>query len=142
MCQILCKILYQILCHSTVMPSLVVIGQQIKEKQRGVGTCAPTSLYGPNDPSLNRVKVGRVPDFWEGQVEKGLNVEKWSFSQSLSRDFSRLSPTHQNTLFYTFPDQIHPPPPNLKNHQTDLKTVFLDKFQTVLSFVTLFLFWG
>ena len=31
--------------------------------------------------------------FWEGQVEKiGLNVEKWSFSQSLSRDLFRVVP--------------------------------------------------
>ena len=31
----------------------------------------------------------------------GLNVEKWSFSQGLSREFSRLSLKHQNTLFLT-----------------------------------------
>ena len=39
----------------------------------------------------------------------GLNVENWSFSQGLSRNFSRLSMTHQNALFYTFSDQSHPP---------------------------------
>ena len=42
------------------MPSLVVIGPQIKEKQRGGGTiwlyCAPAYMV-PKDPSLNRVKV-------------------------------------------------------------------------------------
>ena len=38
-------------------PSLVVIGPQIKEKQRGA-QCAPLPAYiVPKDPSLNRVKV-------------------------------------------------------------------------------------
>ena len=41
------------------MPSLVVIGPQIKEKQRrgGGGQCAPAYMV-PKDPSLNRVKYG------------------------------------------------------------------------------------
>ena len=39
------------------MPSLVVIGQQIKETQRGGGGHnVPPSLYGSKDPSHNRVK--------------------------------------------------------------------------------------
>ena len=37
------------------MPSLIVIGSQIKEKQGGT-MCQP-SLYGSKDPSLNRVKA-------------------------------------------------------------------------------------
>ena len=41
--------------------------------------------------------------------KKGLNVEKLPFFQGLRRDFSGLSLTHQNTLFYAFSDQIHPP---------------------------------
>ena len=56
----------------------------------------------------------------------GLNVKKWSFSQGLSRDFSRLPLTHQNTLFYTFSDQIH----SLQISKSSI----LDKFQTVPSF--------
>ena len=39
----------------------------------------------------------------------GLNVERWSFSQGLRREFSRLSLTHKNVLFYTFSDQIDSP---------------------------------
>ena len=42
-----------------------------------------------------------------GKIE--LNVEKWSFSQGVSREFSRLSLTHKNTLSYTFSDQIDSP---------------------------------
>ena len=42
-----------------------------------------------------------------GKIE--LTVEKWSFSLGLSREFSRMSLTHNNTLFYTFSDQIHSP---------------------------------
>ena len=42
----------QILSQSTIMPSLVVIGPQIKEKQ------VPSPAYMvPKDPSLNRVKL-------------------------------------------------------------------------------------
>ena len=37
------------------MPSLVVIGPQIKEKQRGAQCAAPAYMV-PKDPSLNRVK--------------------------------------------------------------------------------------
>ena len=37
------------------MPSLVVIGQQIKEKQRGGIMCPPPPYMVPKDPSLNRV---------------------------------------------------------------------------------------
>ena len=49
--------------------------------------------------------------FFGGTVGKiGINVDKWSFSQDLSRKFSRLSLTHQNTLSYTFSNQIHPAP--------------------------------
>ena len=48
--------------------------------------------------------------FLEGTGRKtGLNVGKWSFSQGLSGEFSRLSLTHQNTLLDTFSYQIHPP---------------------------------
>ena len=51
----------------------------------------------------------------------GLNVGKWTFSQGLSRDFSSLSLTHQNTLFYT---KFTPPPPNIKKHQRILKKLY------------------
>ena len=68
-----------------------------------------------------------MPDFWEGQVENRGKCGKWSFSQGLSNDFSRLSLTLKNTPFYTFSIQIK-------------KAVFLDKFQTVPSFFTLSLF--
>ena len=46
--------------------------------------------------------------FGETGEKIGLNVENGHFPQGLSRDFSRLS-SNQNTLFYTFSDQIHPP---------------------------------
>ena len=39
------------------MPSLVVIGPQIKEKQRGGAQCASQAYMVPKDPSLNMVKV-------------------------------------------------------------------------------------
>ena len=42
------------MCHGTIMLSLVVIGQQIKEKQRGAH-CAPPAYMVPKYPSLNRV---------------------------------------------------------------------------------------
>ena len=59
--------------------------------------------------------------FFGGTVGKiGIKVEKWSFSQDLSRKFSRLSLTHQNTLSYTFSDQIHPAP-YLKAKKTPTK---------------------
>ena len=39
------------------MPSLIVIRQQIKEKQRGGGHNVPPPAYMvPKDPSLNRIK--------------------------------------------------------------------------------------
>ena len=38
------------------MPRLVVIGPQIKEKQRGAH-CAPPAYMVPKDPSLNRVNT-------------------------------------------------------------------------------------
>ena len=42
------------------MPSLVIIGSQIKDKQRGA-QCAPHPAYMvPKDHSLNRVKVEAV----------------------------------------------------------------------------------
>ena len=37
------------------MPSLVLIGPQMKEKQRG--TMFPPAYMVPKDPSLNRVKI-------------------------------------------------------------------------------------
>ena len=44
------------------MPSLVVIGPRIKEKQRGAlcplcTLCPPPAYMVPKDPSLNRVKT-------------------------------------------------------------------------------------
>ena len=52
-------------------------------------------------------KVSRSARFLGGTGGKiGLNVEKLSFSKGLSRNFSRLSLTHQNILCYTFSDQI------------------------------------
>ena len=58
-------------------------------------------------------EVVRSARLFEGTGGKiGINVEKWSFCQDLGRKFSRLSLTHQNTLSYTFSDQIHPPPPS------------------------------
>ena len=41
--------------QSTIMPSLVVIGPQIKEKQRGAQCAPPPAYMVPKDPSLNRV---------------------------------------------------------------------------------------
>ena len=38
------------------MPSLVVIGPQIKEKQRGGDNVPPPAYMVPKDSSLNRVK--------------------------------------------------------------------------------------
>ena len=54
----------------------------------------------------------------------GINVEKWSFCQDLSRKFSRLSLTYQNILSYTFSDQIHPPPPKLKDTKKVKNCIF------------------
>ena len=45
----------------------------------------------------------------------------------------------QNTLFYTFSDQIHPPQIS-KSTKKCIYTVFLDKFQTVSLFFTLSFF--
>ena len=55
-------------------------------------------------------EVVRSARFFGGTGGKiGINVEKLSFCQDVSRKFSRLSLTNQNTLSYTFSDQIHPP---------------------------------
>ena len=43
------------------MPSLVVIGPQIKEKQRA--TMCPPAYMVPKDPSLNRVKTKKLLRF-------------------------------------------------------------------------------
>ena len=48
-----------------------------------------------------------VPDFWEGQMKNRAKCKKMIIFQA--RNFSRLSLTHQNSLFYIFSDQIHPP---------------------------------
>ena len=46
------------------MPCLVVIGPQIKEKQRaGGGECAPPAYMVPKDHILNRVKTQSFPSF-------------------------------------------------------------------------------
>ena len=67
--------------------------------------------------------MGGSATFFGGTGGKiGLNVEKWSFSQRLSREVFRLSVTHQNTLFYTFLTKFTPS--KLKKHQKSLKTVF------------------
>ena len=90
----------------------------------------------------SNLKVGGSTRFLEGTGGKiELNVEKWSFSQGLSREFSRLSLTHKNALFHTFSDQYSPPSP-MKAQITPKKwkNCILDKFQTVLSFFTLSLF--
>ena len=55
-----------------------------------------------------------VPDVWEGHVENKVKCEKMVIFPGLSKDFSRLSLTHQSTLFYTFSDQIHPLPKSQK----------------------------
>ena len=76
-----------------------------------------------------------MPDFWEGQT--GPNMEVYPFSHGLSREF-----------FLFVPDILeHPPPPftfmtkftssNLKKNQKVRKAVFLDKFRTVSTFVTI-----
>ena len=50
------RILLEILFQTTIMPSLVVIEPQTKEKQRGHTVPPPPStLMVPKDPSLNRV---------------------------------------------------------------------------------------
>ena len=54
----------------------------------------------------------------------GLNVEKWSFFQGLSRDFSRLSLTHQNTLFCTFSHQIFPPQISKSTKKVEKTVIF------------------
>ena len=41
------------------MPNLVVIGPQIKEKQRGAQCAHPLCIV-PKDPSLNKVKFDQV----------------------------------------------------------------------------------
>ena len=45
------------------MPSLVVIGPQIKEKQRG--DIVPPACMVPKDPSLNRVKTISEQEKWD-----------------------------------------------------------------------------
>ena len=50
----------------------------------------------------------KVPDFWEGQVENRAKCRKMVIFPGLEQEFSRLFLTHQNTLFFTFPDQINP----------------------------------
>ena len=64
---------------------------------------------------------GSARFFGETGGKIGINVEKWSFCQDLSRKFSRFSLTHQNTLSYTFSDQIHPPPLKAKKTPKKLK---------------------
>ena len=52
------------------MSSLVVIGPQIKEKQRGAH-CAPPAYMVPKDPSLNRVKdimISKCWYYWQGST--------------------------------------------------------------------------
>ena len=49
---------WEILSKSTSMPSLVVIGPQIKEKERGH---KPPACMVPKDPSLNRVMYQSLP---------------------------------------------------------------------------------
>ena len=55
----------------------------------------------------------------------------------LKQEIFQVVLTHQNTLSYTFSDQIYPPPPPKAKITTKKvkKTVFLDKFQTVPSFL-------
>ena len=65
----------------------------------------------------------------------GLNVEKWSFSQGLSREFFQVVPTSKNTILYTFFDHVYSPQIS-KCTKKSLKTVILDKFQTVPSFLS------
>ena len=48
---------WEILCYSTTIPTLVVIGQQIKEKRRGTQCPPPQPIWFQNTPILNRVKV-------------------------------------------------------------------------------------
>ena len=90
----------------------------------------------------NNFKVGgsaRLLGETGGKIE--LNVEKnGHFPSAKAGNFSRLSLNHQNTLFYIFSNQIHP----LKSQKAAKvkKLYFLDKFQTLPSFFTLFLFWG
>ena len=64
----------------------------------------------------------------------GLNVEKYSFSQGLSREFFQVVPdTYEHTILHVFRPNLLPS--ELKKHQKSKKTVFLDKFQTVRSFL-------
>ena len=58
--------LWEILSQITIMPSLVLIGQQITEKQRG---CPPPEYVVPNNPSLNRVN-----SIWHGAMMTPQNV--------------------------------------------------------------------
>ena len=73
--------------------------------------------------------MGGSASFWERTDGKiGLNVEKWSFSQGLIREFSRLSLTHKNTIFYTFSDQVHSPQSS-KSTKKVKKLYFLENFK-------------
>ena len=77
----------------------------------------------------NNFKVGGSARFLGGTGGKiGLNVEKWSFYQGLSRKFSSLSLAHKNTLFYTFSDQI-PSPQSSKSTKKVKKLYFWTNFK-------------
>ena len=74
-------------------------------------------------------KVGESARFLGGTGRKiGLKVEQWSFSQNLSREFSRLSLAHKNTLFCTFSDQI-PSPQSSKSTKKVKKLYFWTNFK-------------
>ena len=70
----------------------------------------------------------------------GLNAEKLSFSQGLRREFSRLSLTHKNTLFYTFFYQIHSPQSSKSTKK--LKNCIFGQISNRSLIFTLSLFWG
>ena len=71
-----------------------------------------------------------------------LKVEKWSFPQGLSRDFSRFSLTHQNTVFYTFSDQIHPLQSQKAPKSLKKPVFFWTNFKQFHHLLPLSLFWG
>ena len=59
--------------------------------------------------SKGNFKMGGSASVWQGQVENRAKCGEIVILTGLKQGLSRLFPTHQNTLFYTFSDQIHPP---------------------------------
>ena len=105
-----------------------------------ISMCQNKTLY--NDSSIRLLfkkvilKWVGMTDFCEEQVENG------SFSQSLGREFLQVVPdTSGHSIFHLFRRNS---PPQISKAPKTVKKLFLDRFQTVPSFLTfsLALFWG